>query len=145
VWASIKQRCTNLGTDTSKHYEDRGIKICQGWLSFENFLASMGERPSRWLSIDRTNKDESTRHYSCGSCDECKLNGWVFHCRWATKSEQMLNRPMPKGKLFTYSGRSLSLKEWSLEVGIPQATLYARLKTYNWSFERTITTPRRNY
>jgi len=146
VWASIKRRCTNLGTKMSAHYGDVGIKMCQAWQDdFCNFLNSMGERPSQWLSIDRANKDESTRHYSCGKCDECKKNGWIFHCRWATKEEQSQNRKPRKSKLITYNGKSLSLKEWAIETGVPLSTLSARLSHYHWSVERTLSTPRRTY
>lgn len=146
VWASVKQRCTNLGSATAASYGDVGIKMCQAWRdSFEAFLASMGERPSQHYSIDRANKDETTRHYSCGQCDECKESGWSFHCRWATKSEQMKNRKPRKSKLFTYNGKTMSLKDWSVETGVPLSTLSLRLSRYGWTVERTLSTPRRSY
>lgn len=120
--------------------------MCKGWQdSFPLFLELMCERTTQRLSIDRVNKDESTRHYSCGQCDECVKNGWVFHCRWATKSEQMLNRIVPARNLYTFEGQTLSLKEWSQVTGVPIATLSGRLLTYGWSIERTLSTPRRKY
>lgn len=146
TWTSAKQRCNGRGTTFSEHYGDAGICMCQGWQdSFQLFLDQMGERTTQHLSIDRANTDESTRHYSCGQCDECKENGWIFHCRWATKSEQMLNRNIPARVLYTFDGKTLSLKEWSKITGIPRATLEGRLNRYGWSIEKTLSTPRRKY
>lgn len=146
TWVSIKQRCL-YETDTSyPHYGGKGICVCKGWQeSFPLFLELMGERTSQRLSIDRANTDESTRHYSCGQCDECKEMGWVFHCRWATKSEQMMNRIMPARNLYTFEGKTLSLKEWAEVTGVPNSTLYARLNTYKWTVEKTLSTPCRKY
>jgi len=95
TWASMKARCNDPNHTVYKYYGGDGVKVCQGWHSFANFLQSMGERPEG-LTIDRSNKDESTKHYSCGHCDECVANGWVFHCTWATEQEQKINRTFRK-------------------------------------------------
>lgn len=136
VWVSIKSRCdTKLSP-----YGGKGVCICQGWRAdFSNFLASMGERPSVDVSIDRANKDESTRHYSCGKCDECKKNGWVLHCRWATQSEQMRN--VSTNRWITYNGKTMILADWSRELGIPVGTLRYRLFSRKWSTEKSLGTP----
>ena len=145
-WASVKSRCNGRNTTCSRHYGDKGIRMCKGWQdSFSLFLELMGERKSQRLSIDRANTSESTRHYSCGQCDECKNHGWIFHCRWATRSEQSKNRVIPARKLYTFDGKSLSLKEWSRELDIPQGTLNMRIRQYGWSVERAFSTPRRKY
>jgi hypothetical protein len=146
VWISIKQRCLYPNDTSYPHYGGKGVCMCKGWQeSFPLFLELMGERTSQRLSIDRANTDESTRHYSCGQCDECKENGWIFHCRWATKSEQSKNRIVPARKFYTFEGKTLSLKEWSQVTGVPLATLSGRLTNYGWSIERTLSTPPRTY
>lgn len=146
TWVSIKQRCLYTNDTSYQHYGGKGIRMCQGWQdSFLLFLELMGERTTQHLSIDRANTDESTRHYSCGQCDECKEKGWVFHCRWATKSEQMLNRTIPVRKLYTFDGKTMGLKDWSEELGVPRATLTARIHQYGWSIEKAFSTPRRKY
>lgn len=47
-------------------------------------------------------------------------------------------------RLYEYSGRSLSLLEWSKEVGVPSAALRNRLKR-GWTMEKTIKTSARKY
>jgi hypothetical protein len=45
TWESMINRCTNPQATGHEHYFDAGVKICDRWLIFENFLADMGERP----------------------------------------------------------------------------------------------------
>lgn len=75
IWISLKQRCSNAKLKSWPNYGGRGIKVCDRWLSYENFLADMGEaRPG--YSIDRIN-----------------VNGDYEpnNCRWATKEQQVNN------------------------------------------------------
>jgi hypothetical protein len=59
-------------------YFDRGIRVCPEWeRSFEAFLAHVGIKPDKALSLDRIDND---RGYEPGNV------------RWATASQQRCNQ-----------------------------------------------------
>ena len=75
-WCAMKARCTNSHLPHYKNYGGRGITVCERWLTFENFLADMGERPAG-RTLDRRDNDG---------------NYEPNNCRWATWVEQRANR-----------------------------------------------------
>lgn len=82
IWMGMLRRVRGTGgSDSTRLYFDRGITVCDRWMKFENFLADMGRRPSQRHSIDRINNDGN---YEPGNC------------RWATPTQQNLNRRMSR-------------------------------------------------
>jgi hypothetical protein len=45
TWVGIWNRCTNPKVARYRYYGGAGIKVCDRWKKFENFLADMGRRP----------------------------------------------------------------------------------------------------
>jgi hypothetical protein len=90
IWGTIVQRCYNIKNPSFPYYGARGIKVCDRWRnSFAAFYEDMKKRPTPSHSIDRINVDGN---YSCGKCEECVENRWEANCRWATRSEQNINK-----------------------------------------------------
>lgn len=75
-WQAMKQRCMNSNHTAYPRYGGAGITVCQRWMTFDNFIADMGERPEGH-TLDRKN---SKKGYS-------KAN-----CRWATSQVQFENK-----------------------------------------------------
>lgn len=81
-WLSMKQRCLNPRATHYHRYGGRGIKLCDRWQNFVNFLSDMGVRPSKKYTIERMNNDG---------------NYEPSNCRWATRKEQSANRCNSRG------------------------------------------------
>lgn len=85
----MKYRCRRRAD-----YIALGVKVCDRWLSFKDFLADMGERPSVAHSIDRWPNNRGD--YRPGNC------------RWATRSEQQQNKGPQPGQPNQYSSGKAS-------------------------------------
>ncbi len=124
TWLRMLARCNNSRNPDYARYGGRGIQICDRWArSYENFLADMGRRPGLGYSIDRIDNDG---HYS------------PDNCRWATDEEQQLNKR--SNHRVTWGDRTKTIKEWSVETGIPYGTLLMRIRA-GWSVEDAMTKP----
>ncbi len=73
----MRDRCKNKSHTAYKNYGGRGIKVCDRWKEFRNFLADMGKKPSPEHCLDRIDNDGN---YEPGNC------------RWATRAEQNMNK-----------------------------------------------------
>lgn len=121
-WAGMLARCTDTKHKGYKAYGGRGIKVCERWKSFKNFLADMGEKPIG-TSLDRKDVDKG---YS-------KAN-----CRWATSFEQARNKR--NTRMMTLYGQTRPLAEWAELTGIKKKILWDRLGA-GWSEEEALTIP----
>ena len=77
AWECLRQRCLYPNYRQFKDYGGRGIKVCERWDDFQNFLADMGPKPGPEYSVERINNDG----------DYAPDN-----CKWATRKEQQGNR-----------------------------------------------------
>ena len=118
IWANMVTRTTNANFDRRKDYADRGISLCDKWLTFEGFLSDMGECPSSQHSIDRVDN-------SLGYSRE--------NCRWATAIEQANNTRA--NNRVSLNGETHTLAEWSRITGINYSTLRNRVNRSKMSAE----------
>ena len=124
VWASMKSRCFNSHQQAYPSYGGRGITVCNEWLTFEPFRDwAMAHGYSRGLTIERNNNN---RDYE------------PSNCKWVALERQANNRR--SSRFITHNGKSMTLADWSREVGIDQINLAKRLKR-GWSVYDTLTTP----
>lgn len=65
VWANMLFRCNNVRAVNYEYYGGKGIKVCERWKSFENFLSDMGEKPTPQHQIDRIDSDKNYEPNNC--------------------------------------------------------------------------------
>ncbi len=97
------QRCRRPGYRSWKKIIGSG-KACKRWLSFETFIADMGEPPEgkrRLMRID------DTKPYSRTNC------AWVV---------------AGPARFLTHNGHTMSLAEWARELGLSAQSIRNRLK-----------------
>jgi len=124
-WSMMLDRCRNPRSQFFSRYGGRGIQVCDRWHKFEAFYADMGDRPAG-KTLDRINND--------GDYEPA-------NCRWATPKEQCNNKAL--NRLLTLRGRTQTLSQWAIELGVNESTLRTRVGR-GWSDERVLTQPVRS-
>ena len=109
-WSGMVSRCTNPNGPNWEQYGGRGIKVCERWKVFINFLEDMGPCPPG-LTIERIDNDGD---YVPGNC-----------C-WATRKAQSRNRR--GNRVFTIDGVTKTLNEWAVTYGVDRRLIAQRLK-----------------
>lgn len=122
-WIAIRSRCNSEANDHYADYGGRGIRVCERWNSFENFLADMGLKPSPKHSIGR--KDNNGNYEPS-------------NCRWETMSQQ--NRNRRGNRLITFRGETMIITDWAIRFNLTSVTIHYRIKR-GWSIEDALTKP----
>lgn len=76
-WNKMIQRCYNKKNRMYKFYGAKGVKVCDEWHEFKNFINDMGEKPTTDHSIDRI---------------DVNGNYEPSNCKWSTRLEQDRNK-----------------------------------------------------
>lgn len=128
--ANMIRRCSDTKNTMYPRYGGRGIAVCERWLGesgFLNFLADMGEKPTKKHTLERVDNDQG---YG------------PANCVWATKSEQAQNRNTTK--LITVDGITRSQSEWDKSKGDSINIVGDRIRR-GWSPEDAVVTPVAQY
>lgn len=122
-WASMCARCYNPSHPAYPYYGGRGILVCQEWVGrggFDRFLDHMGDAPEG-LTLDRI---DNSKGYEPGNC------------RWASWKDQAANRRHVGPQI-----NPNSLRQRSIAAGLPYYVVYQRVKIFDWTEERALSTP----
>jgi len=123
TWSKMIWRCNTKTGKSWNLYGQRGIKVCDRWKLFENFLADMGERPDG-MTLDRF-PDQNGNY-------EPK------NCRWATPKQQAQNR---RGNIFVeYQGERLVIAEACRRANIRRGLVMRRIEI-GWNIQLAFDTP----
>jgi len=123
IWSGINTRCLNKNSIAyKKWYGSKGIKICDRWRSYKNFLKDMGKAPEG-MSIDRIDK---YGNYEPGNC------------RWADVYTQQNNTRT--NKIIEYSGEKDTMANWCRRLDLDYHLTAGRLNRLGWSIEKAFQT-----
>ncbi len=129
-WSKMIQRCRNPKCKEYEWYGAKNIKVCDRWMSFENFYADMGDKP------------EPAKDYSIDRWPDPKGDYKPGNCRWATDKEQSLNTTRTIRVM--YRGESRVLAELADEVGLSRSIVYQRIVKLGWDIEEALNHERGN-
>lgn len=111
IWHGMKARCSDVSEGKSrKLYFEKGIRVCDRWMSFETFLSDMG-MPLDHQSIDRI---DGSKGYE------------PSNCRWATDQEQANNTS--SNVFVEHEGKTMTVADWARSLGMKSNTLLYRLR-----------------
>lgn len=122
IWLAMKYRCGSPRCNNYHLYGGKGIRVCERWLTFENFLADMGHPPDGY-SIERI---DGLGPYEPNNC------------RWASRVEQ--NNNTSRNRIIEYGGRKQTVAQWAREIGVHPQRLLTRLQR-GWSESDTLIRP----
>jgi hypothetical protein len=110
TWCGIRQRCNNPKCKRFSRYGGRGIKVCERWDLFENFLDDMGPRPEGF-TIERVNNDG---------------NYEPSNCCWASRKDQNKNTSacIP---VEAFGSKFKTINDASREHGLHRSTVKHRI------------------
>lgn len=121
TWSRMKQRCTNPNDDRWHQYGGAGIRVCERWMDFENFLKDMGQPPTPKHSIDRIDPHGDYTPENCRWAD------------WVTQGNNKKNN-----RRLTISGETKTLAEWCRQTGVNYGTAWSRMKREKLSPEMAL-------
>lgn len=118
-WQSMRARCHNPNAKRYERYGGRGIRVCEAWSDFAQFLRDMGPRP-KGHTLERKNNDG---------------NYEPTNCKWATPKEQQNNTCLTV--YVEHDGKRQTLAQWSDETGVSLVALRARYDR-GWSIDQML-------
>lgn len=131
IWQTMKRRCYEKTRDNYHLYGGRGIRYCERWQKFQNFMDDMHKS---YLEYSEIHGEKDT------SLDRIDTNGNYepSNCRWLTMKKQSRNKR--NNRIITYKGESLCISEWEERLGFSSSLLNNRLRA-GWSEKEALEIP----
>ena len=123
VWKGMKARCLNPNTPHYHRYGGRGIKVCERWMTFENFYEDIKSKYSSNKSMDRIDNN--------GNYEPSNV-------KWSTNVEQGDNTRM-NVKINTEKGM-MNVTAAARMFGLNASTVFSRIKA-GWSESELLSKP----
>lgn len=122
VWNNMHARCYKPQRSNYQFYGGKGIRVCERWHVFQNFVDDMGPRaPGMTLERNKIDQDYSPSN-----------------CRWATRAEQNQNRSITRW--IEFRGERLCMAVMANKYGKSKENLRDRLKQ-GWTLEEALLIP----
>ncbi len=118
-YMDMMRRCYNVKSPRYKNYGARGIKVCDRWHDFYNFIEDMYDSWINGLTIDRL---------------DCEIDYNKDNCRWLEKKYQSLNRTNSIKK------NNIRVAPIARENKIKAGVFGGRIRR-GWSIDKIIKTP----
>jgi hypothetical protein len=115
----MKRRCLNPNSQHYPSYGGRGIKVCERWKLFENFLADMGVcPPGKTLGRIANGKGY-----------------YPLNCRWETRREQSTNTRQTR--FLFHDGLMETVAECAKRLGLSKSAIKQRMR-YGWPYSQPL-------
>lgn len=103
--------------------------MCDEWSnSFEAFFSDMGDAP-HGMELERVDNDGPYAKWNC---------------KWATRSEQVLNQRRYKKGSFIYQGQSVTIADVVRKTGLHRASIQRRMRVYGDTLDEAVSRLRSN-
>ena len=125
-WRDMIDRTSRKKNHAYNRYGNRGIKVCERWQSFENFMEDIYES---YIRHSKKHGEQNT------TLDRLDNNGDynLDNCRWATHKQQAYNRS--NCLTFTIDGKELTVKKIAEKYNLNPSAVRHRIER-NWSEEK---------
>lgn len=111
IWRGMRARCLYKCHPSYPWYGGKGIKVCERWSNFENFLRDMGKAPGPGYSIERK---RTSGDYE------------PSNCYWLHRKKQ--NRNKSNNIRVTFQGKTKCLADWADHFGISYGRFYRQYR-----------------
>jgi hypothetical protein len=115
TWRSMLSRCYYASHRQYKDWGGRGIRVCDEWHDFDQFVSDMGDKPGPEYSLERIDNNG---------------NYEPLNCKWATRQEQANNK-RPNNPLTKQRYEGKTIKWWARTWGTTWDQAFLHLMIIN--------------